>query len=508
MQQYLHTMEQFLDLEREVMEQFLTHRGAASARSPVWPLLGEIVRHEPGSELVLRRRMDINEDLYAGDHTLGGREASAVDPSQNGLPFMPMAFSLEMMAEAAAFLCPGKRVVGMKRVRLQRWIPFDDEPITIELTARIRSEAADEIAIDIRDLGNSVRPGNADSSAVTGIVLLGDRYPEPPPSEDFPLTHEGPCRFTPYQLYAGERRLFHGPLFEALDSTDRQGDEGIEGHLRTLPHSGLFRSTPEPNLLLDPLLIDASTHLLGSWHLGQPDKNGRTVLPYELGSVTLFGPRPAVGTRVKCRVRIESISARQVSHRIDLLGPEGRLWCRLTPAEYWRFYWPLEYVDFFRHKERFLLARDWQVCKASGSDCAVRCWRLDPPPDLCQPVHRTALARVTLSRSEWTVFRLLKGTDQELTAWLFGRIAAKDAIRALWLERHGQRLFPADIELSTGEDGRVTAQYRGGALVEELPSVAFACVPGTCAAAAAFGRNIHLTLQRHDGDWTPVVAMK
>ncbi|MHB1422620.1 MAG: acyltransferase domain-containing protein [Gemmataceae bacterium] len=502
MQQYLGVMEQFLDLEREIMEQFLARPGAAAARSPVRPLIGEVIRHEPGRELVLRRRMDVNEDLYAGDHTLGGRDASSVDPSQHGLPFMPMAFSLEMMAEAAALLCPGRLVIGMKRVRLQRWIPFDDEPIVIELTARVRAEAADEVVIDIRDLGNAVRPGNAEAAAVIGTVVLGDRYPEPPHPEEFLLTHEEPCRFTPYQLYAGERRLFHGPLFEALDSTDRQGDEGIEGHLRTLPHSGLFRSTAEPDLILDPLLIDASTHLLGSWHLSQADREGRVVLPYELGSVTLYGPRPAVGTRVKCRVRVENSSARQVGHRIDLLGPDGRLWCRLAPAEYWRFYWPLEFVDFFRHKERFLLARDWPVHPSGGSDCSVYCMRLDPPPDLCQPVHRTALARVTLSRSEWEIFRLLKLSDQQLTEWLFGRIAAKDAIRALWFSRHGQRLFPADIELEVGTAGRATARYRGGASIEELPRVAFASVLGTSAAAAAFGRDVHLELTADNTDNT------
>ncbi|MGH7226867.1 MAG: hypothetical protein ACRELF_26945, partial [Gemmataceae bacterium] len=173
---------------------------------------------------------------------------------------------------------------------------------------------------------------------------------------------------------------------------------------------------------------------------------------------------------------------------------------------YWRFYWPLEYVDFFRHKERFLLARDWPICPADGGDRAVRCMRLDPPSDLCQPVHRTALARVTLSRSEWEIFRLLKLSDEQLTAWLFGRIAAKDAIRTLWFERHGQRLFPADIELSVGEDGRATARYRGGALVEELPCVAFASVPGTSAAVAAFDRDVQLTLRLGDGQPTPVIT--
>jgi malonyl CoA-acyl carrier protein transacylase len=505
MRQYLSTMEQFLDLQRETMEQFLVRRHRVTpARPPVWPLLGDIVRHDPGRELILRRHMDVNEDLYAGDHTLGGRDASAVDPTQHGLPFMPMAFSMEMMAEAAAFLLPGQVVVGMKRVRLQRWIPFDEEPIALELTARVRPEAPDEVAIEIRDFGNNVRPSNGEVPAVVGTVVLGDHYPEAPPPEAFPLTHEMPCPFTPHQLYGGERRLFHGPLFEALDSTDRQGDEGIEGHLRTLPHSGLFRSTPQPDLLLDPLLIDASTHLLGSWHLSQPDRLGRTVLPYELGSVTLFGPRPPTGTRVKCRVRIENSSARQVSHRIDLLGAENRLWCRLAPAEYWRFYWPLEYVDFFRHKERFLLAKDWPIC----SDPAVRCMRLDPPADLCQPVHRTALARVTLSRSEWSIFRLLKGSEQRLTDWLFGRIVAKDAIRALWFERRGQRLFPADIELEVDADGTATARYRGDASIEDLPRVAFASVPGTCAAAAVFGREVHIALKRGQGEPAASVVVR
>jgi malonyl CoA-acyl carrier protein transacylase len=504
-QQYLSTMEQFLDLERETMAQFLARRtNVPHIPASVRPLLGDIVRHEPGRELILRRRMDVNEDLYAGDHTLGGRDASTIDPTQHGLPFMPMAFSLEMMAEAAAFLLPGRLVVGLKRVRLQRWIPFDDEPIVLELSARVRSEAPDDVAIEIRDWGNAVRPGNVEVPAVVGTVQMGTHYPEPPSPEAFPLTNEKPCVFTPQQMYAGERRLFHGPLFEALDSTDRQGDEGIEGHLRTLPHSGLFRSTPQPDLLLDPLLIDASTHLLGSWHLSQPDRRGRTVLPYELGSVTLYGPRPATGTRVKCRVRIENSSARQVGHRIDLLGADGALWCRIAPAEYWRFYWPLEYVDFFRYKEQYLLAKDWPI----AGDATIRCVRLDPPSDLCQPVHRAALARVTLSRAEWSIFRLLKGSEQQIIDWLFGRIAAKDAIRALWFEHHGQRLFPADIELEVRPDGTATARPRGGAFSEDLPRVAFAAIQGTCAAAAAFGRDIHLDLQCHNGEPTLTVALR
>jgi hypothetical protein len=154
-----------------------------------------------------------------------------------------------------------------------------------------------------------------------------------------------------------------------------------------------------------------------------------------------------------------------------------------------------------------LLARDWLVSPADGRDRAVRCMRLDPPSDLCQPVHRMALARVTLSRSEWEIFRLLKLSDQQLTDWLFGRIAAKDAIRSLWFERHGQRLFPADIELEVHNDGHCTARYRGGMLVEDLPGAAFASVPGTSAAVAAFDRDVRITLRHRDGDLTADISL-
>jgi malonyl CoA-acyl carrier protein transacylase/phosphopantetheinyl transferase (holo-ACP synthase) len=511
--QYWDVMEQFLDVQCEVMEQFLARRGtdtlvplehsvpgteySESVRRG-FPLLGKIVRHDPGRELVMRRRMDLGEDLYALDHTLGGRHASAFDPDHHGLPVMPMALSLEMMAEAAAILAPGKLLLGMDGVRLHRWIPFDDEPVTLEVTARVLppgelgDQGADQVRVDVRDHGNATRPGNPEKPSVEGTVLFADHYPEPPPVDDFPLSNEGPCRYSVAQLYDEERRLFHGPTFQAVCSTDRHSEEGIEGHLTTLPHSGLFRSMPEPELLTDPLLIDSSTHVLGCWHLGQADQAGRVVLPYELGTVRLFGPRPVVGSRVKCRVRILSESARQVSHRIDLIGPDGRLWCRLDPAEYWRFYWPPEFVDFFRFKDVYLLGRPWQAVEVSFANTRARCLRLVPPPDLTQPVKRAAMAHVSLSRAEWQQFRTLNGPDKRITEWVFGRIVAKDAVRAFWQQRHGDQLYPADIDILPDEHGRPVARHRS---IDELPAVSISHSKGVVAALAAFEPHVGIDLE-------------
>jgi len=499
MARYFKTMHEFLAVQQDVHQRFFDAM-RTSKPTPLQPvvhipgrtMIGQIFEHQPDRSLRMRRRIDLAEDLYARDHTLGGRDASAVDAEHYGLAVMPMALNLEMMAEAASLLVPGKRVVGLRCVRLQRWIPLYEDPITLELTAEVTAEG--EVRLEILDLGNAAFPGNAESSAVEGTVVLADEYPTAPEAGDFPLTAEEPCRMGPDELYRTDCRMFHGPAFQAVVAIDRMGEEGIEGQLTTLSHAGLFASTEAPGLLLDPLLIDASTHILGTWHLSQPDRTGRVVFPYELGHVQFFAPPPPEGTRVTCRVKILRSSSRQVSHCIDLIGPDGRLFCRVDPAEYWRFYWPNACVDFFRRHDRYLIAGEWPEA-FSDEETSACCMRIEPSGDIVQPVIRAALARVALSPAEWQQFYHMKGLDRRRTEWLFGRIAAKDAVRSLWQRTHGERPFPADIEIETDEHGRPFARARFDT-PHEMPAISITHSDGVIVALASFTPEVGVDVER------------
>src|SRR5207247_1775194 len=91
----------------------------------------------PGQAVVLRRRLDLAEDLVMSDHTLGGRQVSKIDPTHHGVPVLPMTFILEMMAEAAALLSPGKVVVGVQALKLFRWLAYDEDSVSlVEISAR------------------------------------------------------------------------------------------------------------------------------------------------------------------------------------------------------------------------------------------------------------------------------------------------------------------------------------------------------------------------------------
>jgi hypothetical protein len=445
-------------------------------------LLGEVVRHEPGRELVTRRRLDLAEDLYAAEHPLGGRQASRVDPDQHGLPVLPMTFSLEIMAECAAFLRPGWCVVGLRDVRLFRWLPFHAAPITIETTATC-VEGADAVAVSIRDL-------DAGKVAGQGTVLLAERFSEAPPLGDFPLRNERPARVTPAMLYPN---MFHGPLFQGLRATKRLGDDGIEGVVEALPRAGWFRSTAEPALVTDPILLDSGTHLIGAWHQEQPDWTGRILLPYEVRKVDFFGAPPAVGARLPCRVRNEEASARHFRHGLELVYPDGRLWCRLTGAGYYRVYLPFGEFNFFGPKDGYFLSRAVPEAVPGREGC---CMFLDIPADIKQPVLRAAGARMALTPRELEAFDRLSGPGAAVDEWLFGRFVAKDAVRSVWARRHGEHLFPADIDLEWGQYGKAAARPRGPAGPEPLPPVAVAHADGRVAALAAYRPHLGIALEK------------
>jgi malonyl CoA-acyl carrier protein transacylase len=486
---YLDVMERFLDVQREVMTAFLAgaeHPAVDTAGSPdrtaepPFALVETLVHFEPGREVVFRRVMDEREDRYADDHTLGGRGVSRVDPAQNGLPVLPMTFSLEAMAEAASLLAPGKVVVAIRDIRLFRWLPFDPDPTTLEVRAAVASADPEtgelQVTANVRDLGNTFLRDAANKVACEAVVVLADHYPDPPAPLPFVLTGEQPCRATVEDL---RRNMFHGPVFQMIRSLDRFGPEGIEGTLGVQPRDTWFRSNPDPRIATDPVLTDAAMHILGAWHLEQPDWSGRILLPIGVQKVEFFAPPLPAGETVLLRGHNEEETARQVRHGLELFDANGRVCLRLTGAAYWRFYLPFGEVNFFGPKDQYFLS--------SRVELPGHCYYLEPPLDLRQPVLRTAGVRVTMTPREIAEFGATPEADRE--DWFFSRLLAKDAVRAAWAAKHGDAIFPADIETEQ-VDGRLVCTPRGGPAAEPMPPVAVAIVDGRVAAFSAFADRV------------------
>jgi len=540
-------MQQFLDVQRQVMQRYLITRGrslaAAPSEAPVRfpdrlnqsasigagsvretprehartrPLVGQILSHRPGEALVTRRRLDLREDRYAGEHTIGGREISRVNPQQVGLPVMPMTFTLETMAQNALHLFPGMCVRSIRGVRLQRWLAFyANDPCEIEVKCErippVDPAADGEVAVrvEVTDLGNAdPRPEFAGGKAAIGEVVLGNGYqPAPVPKEiSEPLK---PCDVSVERTY---ENLFHGPMFQELRELDQFGETTIVGTIDVGSRGEAFTSRSDPEFVLDPIMLDVAMHNLAGWHLAMPDQSGRIMLPFELQSIEFHAPCPSAGDTFKIHGRLDRESARHFEHSVDIIGADGRVHARLSGAKFWRFYLPFHDVNFHGRKDVYYLSENWPSAsfQVNENEDAVgtrsACIRLTPPADLMQPAMLSVAGRVILSDSEFRSFDQMESPAVDKGQFLFARGVAKDAVRRFWQDHNNQNTFAADIEIDLESDGEWIARRRGNGSGPDPPSLCVATAADGMAAMASDARVVGIGLQRISAESASVVA--
>ena len=158
MKEYIQTMEQFLESQQSVMQEYLRRKmpekptvnrcvsktttqmpSAEHKEVNKMPFITKITSYTAGEELTAFREFDLAEDLFLMDHTLG-REISVIDSRLTGLPIMPLTVSLEILAEAASKLLPDKVLIGMKEVRAYKWIAFEENVLSLKLMLNVNRQ--------------------------------------------------------------------------------------------------------------------------------------------------------------------------------------------------------------------------------------------------------------------------------------------------------------------------------------------------------------------------------
>jgi acyl transferase domain-containing protein len=469
MQAYMKTMEQFLATQQAVVRSLVARRAAQAPATQAPPEVHPAAAGRPAAggpgltglpfvdgpmttaadgALVFRRVLSLDRDLFLLDHTIGGRVSE--DPALRALPVLPLAMSLEIMAEAAACALPGRRPVGLQAVRVQRWISIDGPEVALMIRV-VPAPGGAEAAVRIALVGANGDP----VTAVEGTVLLSDRYAEPPAPTRFAPTAAQPCRWSPAELYApGELHgMFHGPAFRGVAAIDAIGEDGAVGSLRALTGAGLFRSRPGAALLLDPVILDAASQVLGYW-TAQRLKKGFVVFPFAIEKVQIFGPPLPPGATATCRTRAGLLEGNRVRADFEIESA-GRLHMRVIGWEVKKQHSLPERLYAFRQSPKDVILSQ----TVPGPDPIrdrVLCARLELPLGFFEAdggIWWECLAHFVLGRAERETWRSF-GSSRRRAEWLMGRTVAKDAVRHYVLERRQVALFPADIAITTDGHGR------------------------------------------------------
>ncbi|MGH3770088.1 MAG: 4'-phosphopantetheinyl transferase superfamily protein, partial [Pseudonocardiaceae bacterium] len=368
---------------------------------------------------------------YLADHCFYRQPDGWPEPADR-YPVVPLTTVLELMADAARALNPGRTVVGISDVRALRWLAVAP-PIAVTTSATLHPDGNVTVVLD---------------GYARGTVLLADDYPASPQLPSAALTGSRPCDVTARGLYQ-DRWMFHGPAFQGVAEIGSVADDGIVGELIVPPAPGA--------------LLDNAGQLLGFWIMIRTARD-RLAFPAGINQVCYYGPPPRPGERVRCVVQIGSVSATEVVADLELRRADGQLWARIDQWTDRRFNtdevtWP---VFFF--PERNVIAQR----QAGG-------WHLvqDRWPD---PATQELIMRCYLSAAERADYQ--RRTPRAARQWLLGRIAVKDAVRQWLWDAGAGPVFPIEVTVSNDASGRP----RVAGPFEEAPEVSLAHT-GSLAAA-------------------------
>jgi phosphopantetheinyl transferase (holo-ACP synthase) len=167
----------------------------------------------------------------------------------------------------------------------------------------------------------------------------------------------------------------------------------------------------------------------------------------------------------------------------DLVAPDGRVWMRLTGWDDWRFYWPARFRDHFRMPDRVFVGEPLTLGGEDPSESQA-VW-LEPPADFGKPIWRDVLEAIDLGPEERAACRARPGPEGRATLRLWGRVAAKEAVRRLWAAQGKPPMYPADLAIAPDDQGRPWVRSCLEPDRNDLPAVSIAHTTGVAVALAA-----------------------
>ncbi len=440
MTEYFQLMHEFLEQQNKVMTSLTQKKiqdlpPTTAPQETIAPLLHVV------TELDERRcsaecHLNIFEDNFLRDHVLTG-PISEVDSGLLGLSCVPLMVSLEIMAEACALLAGGDVLRIIENIRAFGWIALDEGAISLRVEAEISPEDPARCSASL--FGNGNRIITAEFSFAPQWTLSGLA----------PLAKKQGLRWQDNELYT--IGMFHGPIFQSIRGIDGWSQAGIDARLSEVSLEGFLVANETPELVLNPVLLDAVGQLAAFW-IAQQIGTDFNCFPSTIKRIELYERLPQNIEGLTLAARQEAIEEQHKGAEHDMtwhfecLDSDKRALFRISSLANVHYQVPHRFYTFRRDPLNGRLGR---INESFANDSIVL-WDLEHLEEkFCsqsEGIFLRILASALLGFEERELWLHL--TDKNVRhkrEWLLGRACIKEAVQWWVHQQTGKWLYPADI---------------------------------------------------------------
>lgn len=423
------------------------------------PLLSDAdtVESSPGVMIQLKKVVRLSELPFIADFAIGTSQISYSDKSLRGLVALTPAVSAEIVAEAALIVVPNRKLKAIKDFAFRRMIDFSrDGELKLSIRAeRTTSPSPTDIVVRVQIREDDSKADEYTWPAMEASVVLADEFAPAHPCSPMPLSKPRNVHWSGRDIYPA--RLFAGSRLRGIRFVEAWSESGLDYEVE-VPHlEGNVEFLRYPIWHINPLLLGIITSGFSLWRSHERFR-GSFSFPFRFHNIELFSADPKPLTRLKCYLRLTGVTPK--SHIADISVSDGNGnqlmaidgWEELTERV------PEEYCDLVLQPAIAFLTKKMpaellgevplDTSSAFVTDIPYTTFERN------EEFWLKTLSSIILSDEERKNFAARTGATSRRTEWLFGRVAAKEAVRRYLKEAFQARWSNADVRIWADDLGK------------------------------------------------------
>ena len=461
----------------------------------------DVLESSPGVSVEISKTFRISELPFLGDYALGTSQLSYSDPNLKGLVLLPLSVGVEIMAEAAELVTPNRHLLRIEDASIRRTVHFSGDELKLFVKAeRVAAESQGEHAVKVQ-----IRE-NAKDVAYTWPVMdatfvLSDAAPEARPASVRPLQRPRSVHWSGRDIYPV--RVSAGRRLRGIHFAEAWSEGGVDYEVEVPPLAGNVEFTRFPIWVVNPLLLES---IVGGFTLWRSHERfaGAFSFPFRVRRLSFLGPAPEEGSHLRCYLRLSGVTPKSQICDISVTDGNGNEVLSVSGWEEQTERTPAEYRQLVLQPATTFLTEPLspETIGSPATDFATA-FVTDVPYDVFERnegIWLKILSHVVLDAAERREFAEMTGSAARRTEWLFGRMAAKEAVRRFLKTYFQARWSDADIRIWADGSGKPHALGAWSDFLSAKLDIAIAHTSRFVAAVAASSARVGIDVEATDRD--------